>query len=177
VCMLPGTFAYTWLGYAGREAIAGGEGLIQKILLAVGLLAIVAFLPRLVTRLRRGQPAWIDAETLTRRLDREPAPTVIDVRGADEFAGPGGHIPGARNLPVDALADRLSEVIAFKDKPVTLACRTDKRSARGAAILRDAGFAEVTVLRGGMERWAALGYAVETGHAAARRAPAMEDAS
>ena len=30
VYMLPGAFAYTYLGYAGREAAAGGEGLVQK---------------------------------------------------------------------------------------------------------------------------------------------------
>lgn len=53
ICMLPGAFAYTYLGYAGREAVAGSEGLIQKGLLALGLLALVAFLPRLVKRIRR----------------------------------------------------------------------------------------------------------------------------
>jgi len=52
VCMLPAAFAYTYLGYAGREALAGSEGLIQKGLLALGLLALVAFLPRLVRQLR-----------------------------------------------------------------------------------------------------------------------------
>ncbi len=46
--MLPGALAYTYLGYAGREAITGGEGLIQKGLLALALLAIVAFLPRMI---------------------------------------------------------------------------------------------------------------------------------
>ena len=34
VFMLPGAIAYTYLGYAGREAIGGGEGLIQKVLIA-----------------------------------------------------------------------------------------------------------------------------------------------
>ena len=53
VFMLPGGFAYTYLGYAGREAIAGGEGTIQKGLLALSLLAVVAFIPRLVKRLRQ----------------------------------------------------------------------------------------------------------------------------
>ena len=48
ICMLPGGFAYTWLGYAGREAVAGSEGLIQKGLIALALLATVAFIPRLV---------------------------------------------------------------------------------------------------------------------------------
>ncbi len=53
ICMLPAGFAYTYLGYAGREALAGGEGLIQKVLLAIGLLAMVAFLSRLTGKLRQ----------------------------------------------------------------------------------------------------------------------------
>ena len=52
VCMFPGALAYTYIGYAGREALAGGEGLIQKALLALGLLALVAFLPRIIKRVR-----------------------------------------------------------------------------------------------------------------------------
>ncbi|MBF0282963.1 MAG: TVP38/TMEM64 family protein [Magnetococcales bacterium] len=54
VCMAPGGFAYTYLGYAGREAVGGGEGLMQKALLALGLLAVVAFLPSFVQKMRRG---------------------------------------------------------------------------------------------------------------------------
>ena len=53
VFMLPGAFAFTYLGYAGREAIAGGEGLIRKGLLALALLAVVAFLPRWISKLRK----------------------------------------------------------------------------------------------------------------------------
>lgn len=53
IFMLPGALAYTYLGYAGREAIAGGEALMQKGLLALGLLAMVAYLPRLAKNLRR----------------------------------------------------------------------------------------------------------------------------
>lgn len=53
VFMLPGALAYSYLGYAGREAIAGGEGMIQKSLLAIALLGAVAFLPRLIKRVRR----------------------------------------------------------------------------------------------------------------------------
>lgn len=52
ICMAPGGFAYTYLGYAGREAAVGGEGMIQKIMLALGLFAVVAFLPRLIKRIR-----------------------------------------------------------------------------------------------------------------------------
>ncbi len=53
LAMLPGAAAYTYAGYAGREALAGGEGAIRKALLALGLLAAVTFLPRLLRRWRR----------------------------------------------------------------------------------------------------------------------------
>ncbi len=53
LCMLPGALAYAYLGFAGREAAAGGEGLLQKGLIALALLATAAFLPKLVMRLRR----------------------------------------------------------------------------------------------------------------------------
>jgi uncharacterized membrane protein YdjX (TVP38/TMEM64 family) len=53
VCMFPGGLAYTYLGYAGREAAGGSEDAIQKGLIALGILAAVAFLPRLVKRLRK----------------------------------------------------------------------------------------------------------------------------
>ena len=55
ICMAPGTIAYTYLGYAGREAIAGGKEMVRKGLIALGLLALTAFLPRLVRRLRGSQ--------------------------------------------------------------------------------------------------------------------------
>lgn len=53
IFMLPGALAYTYLGYIGKEAATGGEGLIQKVMLALALLAIVAFIPRLVKKLRK----------------------------------------------------------------------------------------------------------------------------
>lgn len=52
VCMFPGALAYAWLGHAGREALVGEEGAIRSALLALALLAIVAFLPRLARRIR-----------------------------------------------------------------------------------------------------------------------------
>ena len=62
IFMAPGALAFTYLGYAGREAASGQAGAIRKALLALGLLAAVAFLPRLVRRVkgsalyRRGHP-------------------------------------------------------------------------------------------------------------------------
>jgi uncharacterized membrane protein YdjX (TVP38/TMEM64 family) len=52
VGMLPGTVAFTWLGHAGREVAAGNAAAIRYALLALALLAAIAFLPRLLRRLR-----------------------------------------------------------------------------------------------------------------------------
>lgn len=65
--MLPGAIAYTYLGYAGREAVAGGEGLIHKGLVALALLAAIAVLPRLIGRLR--QKPMLSPEAFKQRLD------------------------------------------------------------------------------------------------------------
>ena len=161
LCMVPGTLAYAWLGHAGREALAGRESAIQYALIALALLAAIAFLPRLVRRWRgAGAPRWIEANALAGQLERGGT-TVIDVRGPDEFAGPLGHIAGALNLPLDALPARVTEINALKDKPIIIVCRTDKRSASAATILIGSGFTDVYVLRGGMERWNQSGLPVE----------------
>jgi rhodanese-related sulfurtransferase len=77
---------------------------------------------------------------------------VLDVRGTDEFKGPLGHIMGALNIPVDELSRRIGELSALKGSRVVAVCKTDKRSASAAALLREAGF-DTDVLRGGMEAW------------------------
>ncbi len=52
ICMAPGAFAYTWVGHAGAETIAGGRSGIQAVLIALGLVAAVVFLPRLIRRVK-----------------------------------------------------------------------------------------------------------------------------
>lgn len=164
ISMAPGAIAYTWLGHAGREALAGDASAIRYGLLALGLLAAIAFLPRLVRRLRGDQNRWIDSSALADRL-RDGGITIVDVRGPDEFTGPLGHIEAALNIPLSELPDRLTEINAFQARPVILVCRTDKRSASAAAMLGAAGFSDVSVLRGGMEQWNRDGRPIENSEA------------
>jgi rhodanese-related sulfurtransferase len=96
---------------------------------------------------------WISPADLDDWLLRGSAPVIIDVRGSDEFTGPLSHIPNALNLPVGELPKRLGELNALKGNRITLVCRTDRRSAAASAVLRRAGFRDIHVLQGGMERW------------------------
>ena len=159
VCMLPGAIAYTYLGYAGREAAGGGSGLMQKGLLALALLAMALFLPRLIGRLRR--PPMLDANELKRRLDAGEKLLVLDVRNTPDYTGEQGHIPGATHIPLPELGARLNEIETWRDLPIVTVCRTDRMSSSAAQLLAGKGFTGVRVIRQGMTDWNRLGYPVE----------------
>jgi uncharacterized membrane protein YdjX (TVP38/TMEM64 family)/rhodanese-related sulfurtransferase len=160
VCMVPGAVAYTWLGHAGRGALTGEADTVRYGLLALGLLAAIALMPRFVGRMR-GSVEWIEENELKRRIDDGELLTIIDVRGSDEFTGSLGHIATARNIPVAELDTRLADLAGLERAPIVLVCRTDKRSAKAARALRAAGFTQVSVLRRGMEQWNDAGLPVE----------------
>lgn len=159
IFMLPGAIAYTYLGYAGREAIAGGDGLIQKIMLALALLAIVGFLPSLIARLRRGP--MMDVESLKQKLDENEDVLLLDVRTAEDYIGEQGYVKNSVLIPVEELERRISEIEDFQEKTVMTICRTDKRSAKAAQILAKNGFSDVHTVKQGMTDWNKKGYSVE----------------
>lgn len=159
ICMFPGALAYTYLGYAGREAVAGGEAAIQKGLLALALLAAVAFLPGLIGRMRQGP--MLDVETLQKSITGTESPLLLDVRSDEEFHGEMGHIAGALNIPLQELGRRLDELAPHHETPIAILCRTDVRSARAALLLAKNGFTDIHVVRGGMSAWNQHGYPVE----------------
>ena len=159
IFMLPGAIAYTYLGYVGREAVAGGDGLIQKVMLAFALLAIVGFLPSLIGRLRRGP--MMEVENVKQKLDTGEDVLLLDVRSAEDYVGEQGHVKGSLLIPVEELSTRLSELEKFQEKTVMTICRTDRRSAKAAQILAKNGFADVHVVKQGMTDWNTKGYPVE----------------
>ena len=158
ICMAPGAIAYTWLGHAGREAMVGNGSAIKYALLALGLLAAIAFLPRLFSRIKTPGTGWISADELNTQIMDGKALTILDVRGGGEFIGPLGHICGALNIPLGDIPQRLSEISARAKDPVIVVCRTDKRSAQAVKLLKEASFHDLQVLRGGMEQWNRNGF-------------------
>lgn len=157
ICMLPGAIAYTYLGYIGRETVAGGQGLLQKGLLALALLSVIMFLPRLVKRLR-GAPVVtasgrISSAELRQRLERHDDLAVLDVRTAADYAGTLGHVPGSLNIPLDELPKRLAEIESWRDRPLAVICRTNRMSGKAVELLRDAGFKQALLVDDGIVGW------------------------
>ena len=89
---------------------------------------------------------------------RAGAVTVLDTRPADEYAA--GHLPGALNIPPEALENRLAELDPGQE--IVAYCRGPYcvLSFEAVAALRKRGF-RVRRLEDGMPEWKAAGLPVE----------------
>ena len=91
-------------------------------------------------------------------MNREKA-VVVDVCDATEFAG--GHVIGAKNLPLGDLEVKLPGAVKNKATPVILVCATGARSNRALAIAKKLGYENAHSLSGGMGAWRAASLPVE----------------
>ena len=159
IFMLPGAVAYTYLGYIGKEAATGGEDLVQKIMLALALLALIAFLPRIVRSIRKGD--MLASTVLKKHIDNDDDFLLLDVRTEEDYNGEQGHIAGSLLIPLEQLENRLDEISDYYEKTIVTICRTDRKSADAAKMLAEKGFADVQVARMGMTDWIKNHYPIE----------------
>jgi len=66
--------------------------------------------------------------------------SVVDVRTPGEFLD--GHYPGAINIPLNELPQRLDEFKEMKT-PIVAYCRSGARSGMAVSVLKQNGFNEV----------------------------------
>jgi phage shock protein E len=66
--------------------------------------------------------------------------TIVDVRTPQEYAQ--GHYPGATNIPLNELPQRLDKIKEMK-QPIVAYCRSGNRSGMAVSILKLNGFTDV----------------------------------
>jgi len=66
--------------------------------------------------------------------------SIIDVRTPGEYED--GHFPGAVNIPLNELPQRIEELEEMK-KPIVAYCRSGARSSMAVSILKQNGLNEV----------------------------------
>lgn len=80
----------------------------------------------------------------------------VDVRERWEYEE--GHIPGAKNIPLGELLERVDEL----EEPVVLVCASGNRSGQAAHYLTEHGIlSNVANLMGGTSGWQERGLPVE----------------
>ena len=124
--------------------------------IALIILALVSggmLLWPMINRARSG----VSLDTLAAtRLINDTGAIVLDIRTSGEYQG--GHLPNARNIPLQELEKRVGELKG--NKPVLICCASGARSGRALSILQKAGRTDVYNLDGGVQAWSQAGLPV-----------------
>jgi hydroxyacylglutathione hydrolase len=108
----------------------------------------------------RGRINAISADEMEASLTTG-AMEIVDVRNGSEFEA--GHLPGAVNLPLGRLTDRLSELP--RGRTLAVHCQSGARAGVAISLLQANGFDQVVHIKGDYAGWAREGRAVEKGSA------------
>ena len=100
----------------------------------------------------------LTADDVKDRIDNKDGLYILDVREKHEYQG--GHINGAKHIPLGNLKNRMNELP--KDKEILCVCRSGARSGSAVRHLNGAGFTAIN-LRGGMMSWQHAGYPIKKG--------------
>ena len=112
----------------------------------IGLIGVMIFM-----ELRKGGQS-VSSQQLTQLMNQQGA-IVLDIRDKADFTK--GHIVGAINMPHAKVKDRTSELDKYKDKPIVVVDAMGQHSGTVGKILKDAEFANIQRLKGGMNTWTA----------------------
>lgn len=99
-----------------------------------------------------GDVPEVDPAAVVAQLASAEPPYLLDVREPWEWAVSNLSDRGARLIPLGELEERLGEIPA--DRAVVVYCRTGQRSLDAALLMKEAGWTDVSNLRGGMIAWA-----------------------
>ena len=93
----------------------------------------------------------VNAEEAYKLINNNKELVILDVRTQEEYDG--GHIPGAKLIPVQVLPMKLSELKEYKDKPVLVYCASGGRSPRAVDTLVKSDFTNIYHLSRGISSW------------------------
>lgn len=129
------------------------------IVAGVALIVVAAW--AVFASLNNGGAAGLPAEISVAEAvaKRDAGAFILDVRQPEEWAE--YHVPGSTLIPLGELAARVSELP--QDQEIVVVCRSGNRSQQGRDILKDAGFATVTSMAGGLSSWRSLGHPTVSG--------------
>lgn len=97
----------------------------------------------------------ITAEEAKELIENGGCSLLVDVRSAAEFRA--SHVPGAQNIPLDELEDKIGEEVKDKDTTLYLMCSCGNRSGKGCAEMEAMGYHNVISIEGGIIEMKRLG--------------------
>jgi membrane protein DedA with SNARE-associated domain/rhodanese-related sulfurtransferase len=104
--------------------------------------------------------ARIDVGELYELIQAGASPVIVDVRSATARALEPRSIPGAVAISLEDVSRHVSDLPRDREIILYCSCPSEASAARVARILVKHGFTKVRPLQGGLDAWAAAGYAV-----------------
>ncbi len=144
---------------------APGAGDLKQVVRSLGMIGLDSIrgyfdLAALASGPGRSRPLErTEQMTISDLAAGRPGLMVLDVRGRSEWEV--GHLPGATNIPLAELPDRLGELP--RNRAVAVHCQGGGRSAIAAALLLARGFTPVSNVTGGFGEWSLAGLPVRQG--------------
>jgi rhodanese-related sulfurtransferase len=132
----------TLLGKGFKEVVnlSGGHVSLQRQGSTVGFKNLqIDLLP--VEKKSLHEKAGVTAEKAAPQATDHHTPIVVDVRTVEEFRT--GAYPGAVNIPLDELSDRVEELGENAQREITVYCASGARSAYAQRMLSQMGFYKV----------------------------------
>lgn len=93
----------------------------------------------------------INGDELQNILKENKDVLILDVRTVSEFSS--GHIPTAKNIPVQELSSKIHTLDAYTYKDIILYCASGARSASASRLLSNNGFNQIYNLTGGISNY------------------------
>jgi rhodanese-related sulfurtransferase len=123
--------------------------------------------PAVANEEERAMPKTIDRDTLARELRGASPPRLVEALPERHFAD--AHLPGAVNIPHDAVDELAATLLPDRAAPVVVYCASAscRNSDIAAARLERLGYSRVRVYAGGKQDWVGAGLPVERGQAVA----------
>ena len=102
------------------------------------------------------QVSLVEAE---RHVRRSAGLKILDVDASSHYCK--GHVPGAVWIPRGWLEQRVQTVVPDLSTQVLVTCNSGIHSVYAAARMGELGYRNVSVLKGGVSAWKAMGYPLE----------------
>ncbi len=93
-----------------------------------------------------GNKNRMSVEEMNNLINEKKDILILDVRSIGEFRS--GHIPKAKNIPVQELNTKVNTLNSYKDKEIIVYCASGGRSASATSLLSKNGFTKVYNLGG-----------------------------
>ena len=96
----------------------------------------------------------ITVQEFKQKIDNNEDVFLLDVREPFEQFQSKIEYENSTLIPVDQIADRLSEIEDEQGSEIVCLCRSGGRSAKACKLLEQEGFSDVKNLKGGINQWA-----------------------